>query len=242
MKQITNLICALILCTSVLPAQTFNKSLNKDSVLQSLLKDIPEEKREQFLEQYRTGSDQTKEFLLFVLSMPRSSKKELIRNIDSNYDKIDHLKTEYAKLVPDNYTIMIEFEPEDNLVNTKESIDLRITFDDHKESKVYQDWNLPFNSDKLDKMLAIVGWSNKTLTIIKKLLTDAHCVSIENGEIGEIGFSRSGMGKYFYMLFDKDLTSKELKYYNNGCNYIYYKDRIVLEYGIGAVGSPCFPD
>src|SRR5438093_1040266 len=103
MKQIPNLICALILCTSVLQAQTFNKSLNKDSVLQSLLKDMSKQKRGELLELYRTGSDETKELVLFMLSMPRSSKKELIKNIDSNYDKIDHLKVEYAKLVPHNY-------------------------------------------------------------------------------------------------------------------------------------------
>jgi len=88
----------------------------------------------------------------------------------------------------------------------------------------------------------MLKWTNETLAIIKKLLSDANCVSIENGQITTIGFARSGMGKYSYLLFDNNLTAAQVKQYNDGCIYIYYKNNIVLEYGGGAVGPQCFPD
>jgi hypothetical protein len=50
------------------------------------------------------------------------------------------------------------------------------------------------------------------------------------------------MGKYFYELFDDDLTQEQIKQYNDSCTHIFYKKNIVLEYGGGAVGSQCFPD
>jgi hypothetical protein len=223
-------------------AQEFNKAINKDSLLKTILKDIPENRKKEFLETYNSGNDRSKEFLLIMLSMPKSSKNELIKNIDLNYEKISVLKSEYAKLVPDNYTVSIEFNPENKIVSTKESVDLMIKLYKNKETTITQEWNLEYNSNKLHKMLALLKWNNKTLTTIKKLLADANCVSIENGQTSTIGFARSGMGKYSYVLFDNDLRSEQMKQYNDGCNYIFYKKNIVLEYEGGAAGAQCFPD
>ena len=242
MKQMAILIGIMILHAVVIHAQTFDKSINKDSLLQSILKSLPEEKRDSFLQVYNNGPENGKEFILFMFSLPRSSRQALIKNIDSNYDKIDQLKREYAKLVPINYEVLIEFNPGNKLIDEKESIDLSITKYENGGTEVTQDWNLPYNSDKLDRMLTMIHWNYKTLSAIKKLLADAHCVSIENGDPVTIGFARSGMGKYSYKLFDHDLTSDQIKQYNNGCIYIFYKLNIVLEYGGGAVGPQCFPD
>jgi len=101
---------------------------------------------------------------------------------------------------------------------------------------------LTASSTKLDSMIKQLNWNGATLQRIKQSLAAAHCVSIENGDITIIGFARSGIGKYFYRLFKKDLTPDEIKHYNNGCTYIFYKKNIVLEYGGGAIGSQCFPD
>jgi len=239
MKQILLPIFAALVVTSTLQAQSLNKSIDKDSLLRVILKNFPEEKRKDLLKAYNEGTEDDKEFLLIMLSMPRSSKKALIANIDSNYTKIAKLKTEYAKLVPANYTVMIEFNPEDKIVNTPKSIDLRIT---SKQGKTFQAWNLDYNSAKLARMLKTIHWDQNTLKRIAGLLADAHCISIENGEPATIGFARSGMGKYFYKLFAHPLTSAQIKEYTNTCNDIFYKRNIVLEYLGGAVGSQCFPD
>ena len=87
MKAFSILILAYLLCTFKATGQEFNKSINKDSLLKTIIKDMPESKKTEFLEIYNSGNDQSKEFLLFMYSMPKSSKKELTRNIDSNYEK-----------------------------------------------------------------------------------------------------------------------------------------------------------
>ena len=242
MKPLAIFLTTTLLWTSTTIAQSFDKSIDKDSLLHAIVNDMPAEKRAKFLKLYNDGSAQSKEFLLFMAAMPSSSKKALISNVDANYDKIAYLRTQYAKLVPPNYEVLIEFNPENKLIDEQESIDLRITELKNKETKVLQDWRLPYNSNKLNDLLKIIQWDAGTLAIIKKLLLDAHCVSIENGEITTIGFARSGMGKYSYRWFEKDLTRDQIKNWNNGCSDIFYKRNIVLEYGGGAIGSQCFPD
>jgi hypothetical protein len=91
-------------------------------------------------------------------------------------------------------------------------------------------------------MLRSINWNDATLKIIKKLLIDANCISIENGEVFDIGFARSGLGLYSYLLFNTDLNADQIQRNNDGCNFIFYKKNIVLKYGGGAVGPQCFPD
>lgn len=242
MKSILFFIATSFFFTLKIYSQEFNKTINKDSLLHVIVKKLPEDKKNEILKMYNEENEQTKEYLLFMLSMPTSSKKELIVNIDSNFDKINYLKTEYLKLVPKGYVVSIEFNPENKIVNTKESINLTIKHMSNKESAFNQDWNLEYNSDKLNEMLKPLSWTNETLKNIKKLLTGANCVSIENGEITTVGFARSRMGKYSFKLFKSDLVKDQIKKYNDGCTYIFYKENIVLEYEGGAVGPQCFPD
>jgi len=138
--------------------------------------------------------------------------------------------------------VSIEFNPADKITMMKETIDLKIEDTSNNQSKLTQDWNLEYHSKKLSEMIKPLGWTNETLQTVKKLLANAHCISIENGEMTTIGFARSGMGKYFFILFDNNLTDNQIKEYNDGCTYIFYKKNIVLEYGGGAIGSQCFPD
>jgi hypothetical protein len=228
--------------TNTVCGQEFNKAINKDSLFLTILKDVPEPQKSELQKMYNEGNDQTREFYLMLFSMPRSSKKELISNIDSNFDKINLLKTSYLKLVPKNYTVSIEFNPADKVISTKESIDLGIEHRYNNQTDYKKKWKLEYNSKILAEMIEPLGWTTETLITIKKLLAGANCVSIENGNITTIGFARSGMGKYSFKLFDSDLNSDQIKKYNDGCTYIYHKKNIVLEYGGGAIGSQCFPD
>jgi hypothetical protein len=226
-------------------SQEFNKNIDKDSLFTTILKDIPEEKREEFKKIYEEGNEQSKDFLLFMLSMPRSSKKELVDNYENKAKAITTLKNEYAKLVPDSLFVSIEFNPENKIISTPESIDLKIyrKNPNGRSTVVKQEWNLERKSDQLNEMLTLLDWNQNTVNKIKRLLDSANCISIENASnTTSIGFTRSGMGKYFYLVFNENLTVNEIERYNDDCIYIYYKDNIVLEYGSGATGSLCFPD
>lgn len=248
MKHIVIFIC-LILTTSEIIAQdyTFRKNIDKDSLFESSLKFIPKQKREEFSKMYKNGNDQEKEFILFMISLPRSSKQELIKNYEDKEVEITNLKIEYQKYVPENHIIDIEFEPESKILNIPEQLTIKIyktSINEETKEKsrevVSQNWNLKPNSDELKRITESINWTNRTLNEIKKLLIKANCISIKNGKITTIGFARSGMGKYSYKLFDKNLTADQLEVYDNNCEYIYYKENIVLEYGGGAVGPQCF--
>jgi hypothetical protein len=242
MKSLKILILPFLLSSFSLYAQLPIRKLNLDSLYKVALQNLPEDRRKEFIDDYNSADEKGKEFLAFMAAMPRSSKAALTKNIDTNYKNIDNLKKEYYKLVPAHYIVSIEFNPPDHIMKDNENIDLCIISDKDNETTTTQDWGLDYHSAKLDSMLTMIGWNYETLKKIKSLLMAAHCVSVENGKVCTIGFARSGMGKYSYELFDKDLTADEIKRNNDDCDFIFYRNNIVLEYGGGAVGPQCFPD
>jgi len=230
------------------------ENISRDSLLNASVKKLPEEMREEYLKAYKDGNANSKDFLLLMISMTRSSKKELIENYENKKEEILKLKNEYQKIVPKNHIIDIEFEPESKIFTIPEQITIKVyELTDPKKNINYrkgktndglkvisQDWNLKPDSKELQKVLKSIGWTNEDLNQIKKLLLNANCISIKNGKTANIGFARSGMGKYFYSIFEEPLNETQKQEYNDGCQYIYYKDNVVLEYGGGAIGSQCF--
>jgi len=243
MKHIA-IVFLLSLSTFLVKSQEFDKNLNSDSLFHVFIKSVPAKLRKDITASYNASSPKEKELMLMMLLMPESSKKQLIRNIDTNYQNIWHLKVLYDSLVPKGLRVYVEFKPKEVFFYKGESIDLWCSAIDSagNNKSVFQEWSLELTSPKLDSLLKIVGWQRSAIVMIKKALQKANCISITNGEPSEIGFARSGMGKYFYSLFSTALTLKHIAEYNDKCTYIYYKRNIVLQYGGGAVGSQCFPD
>lgn len=223
-----------------LNAQEFNQSLDKDSLYHEIIKNNPDFLSSEIEKMYTEGNEQTKEFLLVMFSMPKSSKAELIDNYQENQKSLIKLRDEYEYLVPDGLTVEIEFNPENKIISMPPSLDFKIYSLTTK--KWNNEWNIEFKSKKLDSMLNKIGWTHKELNYVQKLLISANCISIENGEYTTVGFARSGMGKYYYRIYNHDLTSEEIENVNDDCMYIYYMKNIVFEYGSGAIGSLCFPD
>lgn len=235
----------------------FNKSINKDSLFNAIVECFTEDRRHEIIEAYKESNEQSKEFLLFMLTMPRSSKKELIENYKGKESEILKLKSEYLKLVPEKYIVDIEFEPENRIFNLPKTISLKILRKNEVKQKssisnlseverndglevISENWNLTYDSKVLEREIERLNWTHEILLHIKKMLDAANCISIKNGEFTNIGFSRSGMGKYSYNIFDKDLTEEQIAEYNDGCTFIFYQHNIVLEYCGGAVGPQRF--
>ncbi len=256
MKQSAIIITIFILGLNVnAQVYKFRDNIDKDSLFAVSVQRFPEEKRVEFKKMYKEGKEEEKEFLLFMISMPNSSKKELINNYNKKKGEISNLKEEYYKLVPDKYFVYIEFEPASKIFTVPEQITIKIykikndkinidtnevQINDNLEV-ISQNWNLNPDSKELEDIIKSIGWSKQTLSEIKILLNNANCVSIENGSDNTtIGFARSGMGKYSYKIFNNQLTENQKREYNNGCEFIYYKDNVVLEYGGGAIGPQCF--
>lgn len=216
----------------------------KDSLLWEILKEIPAEEHAKFTEEYNMMSaEQIKEFADFIFymeSLPMSSKKELIENIKTNYSSIDQLQTFYTKLIPKEYSVHIEFAPPEKILNIGENIN--ISASKKKGGHIFQEWHVELSSPKVDSLLKIIKLTRKDLTQLQDHLRKAHCISVSNGNPFGIGFARSGMGMYSFLVFDHKLSPKEIEMHNNGCEYIFYKENIVLQYGGGAIGPQCFPD
>jgi len=249
MKYIITICLSISFLISFGQSDTTKFNVENDLLLKKLLVTLPQKMHKDFIEEYSKMSPEqrksTLELMDFFTSMPTSSIKELIENIDTNYSDIIALKTYFQSMVPPDYSIYIEFKKPEKILNLDESIDFWVFQKDKKTNDnktVFQEWNVEIKSTKLDSLLNLTTLKRKDLLELKKYLDKANCISVSNRDKFEVGFARSGMGKYSYLIFDKPLTKVEKEKYNNGCEYIYYKNNIVLEYGGGAIGSQCFPD
>lgn len=160
------------------------------------------------------------------------STEDLIDNYNKKKLEILEVKEYVHIIVPPNKSVDIEFDG-----NQKFSI-FHVTDNGNYDSN----WDLNLNSSKTDTLLQKLGWTKETLKMLKEKLDNANCISVKSGEPCNIGFQRSGMGKYFYNIFDKPIADSLKSNYNDSCTYILYNDTVVLEYGGGAIGPQCFPN
>lgn len=210
--------------------QTDSTKVEKDTLLNKLLGDLTKEMTEN---------------LDYIPTLPKSSKEELIQNIDTNYANILALKTFFKNLIPKDYAIFIEFKPKDKFLKLDENIDFRVYRKDKRNNIVgivIYETNIELKSSKLDSLLDLTSLKRKDLKDLKEYLDKAKCISISNISEFEIGFARSGMGKYSYLIFDKTLNSYDQVKYNDGCKYIFLRKNIVLEYVGGLIDPKCFPE
>jgi hypothetical protein len=159
------------------------------------------------------------------------SRQDLIDNYNGRSREINELKLFINSIVPANKTVDIEFD------GNKRLDMFHVTDNGTYDSN----WDVKVNSKKADTLLSKLGWTRQTLTTIKEKLDAANCISVKSGEPCNIGFQRSGMGKYYYNIFAKPIGDNLIDKYNDSCTYILYNKYVVLEYGGGAIGPQCFP-
>lgn len=163
---------------------------------------------------------------------------ELKENFEEKKTEIYELKKYFNGIVPKNRFIEIEFD-NDNTLTRFGIKPLNSTAGD-ANGPMFLEWDLKTNSPRMDSIIKPLGWTRETLKTLKDKLDNANCIQIESGEPTKIGFQRSGMGMYSFNLFNKPIPDKEKAKYNDSCTYILANDRLVLEYGGGAIGSQCF--
>lgn len=159
------------------------------------------------------------------------STEDLIDNYNKRAVEISQVKEYINKIVPPNKSVDIEFDGNRKL----------FIFHVIENGNYDSNWDLKLNSSKTDTLLQKLGWTKETLKILKEKLDKANCISVKSGEPCNIGFQRSGMGKYFYNIFERPIADSLKSSYNDSCTYILYNNKVVLEYGGGAIGPQCFP-
>lgn len=163
---------------------------------------------------------------------PTYTRADLIQNYEARTAQIQSLSTYINAITPAGKSVMIEFEGERTIRI------FHVGAGDHYSSN----WDVKWDSPKADSLLQQLGWTQQTLTTLYDKLNQADCISIASGEPSNIGYKRSGMGKYSYDIFSRPIGDSVRTQYSNGCTYIFYKPGVVLEYGGGAMGPQCFPD
>ena len=105
-----------------------------------------------------------------------------------------------------------------------------------KSDVVSKDWK--------ETLMQIVGLDSNELNNIRRKLRRIGCISIETATIHSdytnIGFRRVGLGMYSYRIYNRPMNAEEKKKYDEDPMFIPYTDRVVFEYGGGAVGPQTF--
>ena len=158
------------------------------------------------------------------------SVTELKEHFEKKRAEIYEVKNYINKIIPPDKSVEIEFSKN----NTLGIFHLKVG------GKFESNWDVKINSNKADSLLQKLGWTTGTLKTLKEKLDNANCIGITSGEPCNISFQRSGMGMYSFNMFDKPIADSLKTAYNDGCTYIMVNDRLVLEYGGGAIGSQCF--
>lgn len=160
------------------------------------------------------------------------SVSELKEHFTEHQSEMNDLRAYVQQITPKDKGFNIEFSDD----NTLEMFHIDV------DNKYDTNWNLSVSSSKTDSLVKQLGWTTATLETLKKKLDKAGCISVESGEPTTIGFQRSGLGKYYYKVFEKPMPDSLKAEYNGFCEYIIVNEKLVLEYGGGAVGPQCFPN
>lgn len=235
------LILGLLALTLMSNAQTAQEI----EIFDKLKQKYSNEAYENAVNEYMSANDTVKAIMRTVYSMPMSSRKEAIENYENRMQDIIYLKNEFVKAVPKGYIVSLSIELDNDPLRSIIGIDLMISKKgrDGKLELIDGEFDIQYGSERLDQLLRILKWDAMVFSNFRNMMQMANCCSIENGNPVEIGFTRSGLGKYSYLIFPTDmLTVPQIKLYNDGCLYKYYKKNIVLKYEGGMAGPQCFTD
>ena len=122
------------------------------------------------------------------------SVSDLKDNFEKNETEIYELKRYFNEIVPKNRFVEIEFS-DDNTLGRFGIKALGSTAGD-PNGTMFLEWDLKINTQRMDSIVKLIGWSRETLKTLKEKLDKANCIQIESGEPAKIGFQRSGMGMY----------------------------------------------
>ena len=100
------------------------------------------------------------------------------------------------------------------------------------------------SEERIDSLMQVVGLNHEELDNIRRKLKKQGCISIEtattHSDFVDIGFRRVDFGMYSYRIYNRPINAEEKKEYDEDPMFIPYTDRVVFEYGGGAIGPQTF--
>lgn len=220
-----------------------------DSLIIKLSDKLSKEQRSALLSNFKDLSGKEKEQMIELLKymafLPKSSQKLMEQNMKLYYDRIFLFKEYIDSVFAKEYQIRIAFDSLKFEGKKVETFDVSITRVDPVTgyyTYIINLRNCNVNSPNIDDKLKGTFIDKKLLFEIRSKLKLVNCVSIYRYEYFELGFSRNGFDLYSYLLFDKELTKKEIENYLSYCSYRFYDKKVLLKYSGASINSDCFPD
>ncbi|MEM6724104.1 MAG: hypothetical protein AAF598_08700 [Bacteroidota bacterium] len=185
------------------------------------------------------------------------STDDMIQNYEAKKVEIIQLKEYLEKMVPPNLAVYIEFDSSNRLVimgvnQLTDSTDqgshqiLACCVHKIKLATLEKPYRFPLKErlelDAIKAALNSLDWTIDHLKMLQSKLDQARCISVSNSQNEySLGFKRVGFSAFYYTIFD-DLPIEQIKQeYNDGCNYQYHEENVVLEYAAGVLGPQCLP-
>lgn len=111
-----------------------------------------------------------------------------------------------------------------------------------KDSVWSVNWHVQL--EEIPTLMQKVGMNSEELIRIKSKLEKIGCISIETtgspSDYSIVGFRRVALGMYSYRIYNRPLNEEEKKEYNEDMMFIPYSDKVIFEYGGGAIGPQSF--
>ncbi|WP_460517225.1 hypothetical protein [Cyclobacterium sediminis] len=192
---------------------------------------------------------------IFLSSCGMNSIEGMKNNIDEKSNEIADLKNYFSDIVPENFTVRIQYNSSDN-------IDLFVygpIGDSVKREQLFGQWDIDIdnyietpqtkykkkyrgNTKSLELVKNKLNWNREIFSNLYDKLEKANCIGIRSRNPVEIEYGFSGMALLSFSVFDKNLTAEQQEEYSDDCMSMFYKENIVLNYGSGATGSLCTPE
>lgn len=153
-----------------------------------------------------------------------------------NKNRITDAISYFRSIVPKNFDIYIEFID-------YQKIDFWVFKTDGKsQENIIQVWNTDIHNKEIQNVMRMLDWNDYEIIVLREKIYDANCISISNSKNEtEVGYKRSGMGKYNFEIFEVPIPYENWKNYNDSCTYLMIDSLNVIEYGGPAFGSQCMP-
>ncbi|WP_339923704.1 hypothetical protein, partial [uncultured Cyclobacterium sp.] len=192
---------------------------------------------------------------IFLSSCGMNSIEGMKNNIDEKSNEIADLKNYFSEIVPENFTVRIQYNSSDN-------IDLFIyepIGDSPKREQLFGQWDVDIDNyietpqtkyekkyrgktKSLELVKNMLNWNRETFSNLYDKLEKANCIGIRSRNPVEIEYGFSGMALLSFSVFDENLTAEQQEEYSDDCMSMFYKENIVLNYASGATGSLCTPE
>lgn len=162
---------------------------------------------------------------------------EMVESFHDHKQEVNELITYFRSMVPKDKFVEIEFEDDDELT--------RFGFAPSCDTsqKWFLDWNVQVESSQMDSLIDCLGWDINQVRELKEKLDAADCIQIGNTVEGtHIGFKRSGMQMYSYMVYQQPLSDSLRTEYEKYHTLLFANDTLAVEWAGGAIGLQTWPE